>query len=273
VTPAGGVRLLERDAELAALGSYWAEALVGRGRFVFLRGEGGAGKTSVGLESADGGRSRQIPGRRLWGGGDTAGIAKPTATRSLSRRCWPPAARPFRQRFATRWPCGPHGCHRIGFGVDRRRSRAPGGGAAVSADRVLFDEPGPHGRRRIRVLTVLSTVVIAAVIAVAVQRFAANGQLTAEKWKPFTLPYVQKLLWDGLQSTLQITAVSGVLALPLGVVFALLQLSHRPAIRWIATSYIEIAIQVYVVISLIYIVINLAGDVDGDRSWRPFAAL
>jgi glutamate transport system permease protein len=99
--------------------------------------------------------------------------------------------------------------------------------------------------------------VIAAVIAVAVQRFAANGQLTAEKWKPFTLPYVQKFLWDGLQNTLQITAVSGVLALPLGVVFALLRLSRRPAIRWNATSYIEIAIQVYIVISLISFVINL----------------
>lgn len=50
MTPARDVGLLERDAELAALGSYWAEALVGRGRLVFLGGEGGAGKTSVGLE-------------------------------------------------------------------------------------------------------------------------------------------------------------------------------------------------------------------------------
>jgi len=88
-----------------------------------------------------------------------------------------------------------------------------------------------------------------------------------------TLPFVQKFLWDGLQNTLQITAVSGVLALPLGVVFALLRLSRRPAIRWNATSYIEIAIQVYIVISLVSFVINLPGDVDGDRSWRLFAAL
>ena len=44
---------------------------------------------------------------------------------------------------------------------------------------------------------------------------------------------------DGLQSTLQITVVSGVLALPLGVVLALLRLSHRAAIRWIATTHIE----------------------------------
>jgi len=58
VTPARGVRLLERDAELEALGSYWAEALAGRGRFVFLGGEGGAGKTSLGFEFG-----RRIAGR------------------------------------------------------------------------------------------------------------------------------------------------------------------------------------------------------------------
>ena len=44
--------LLERESELTALGSYWAEVLAGRGRLVFLGGEGGAGKTSVGFEFA-----------------------------------------------------------------------------------------------------------------------------------------------------------------------------------------------------------------------------
>src|SRR5664279_2470281 len=64
VTPARDVRLLERDAELAALGSFWAKALVGRGRFVFPGGEGGAGKTSVGLEFGNqaAGRGRFLVG-------------------------------------------------------------------------------------------------------------------------------------------------------------------------------------------------------------------
>ena len=133
---------------------------------------------------------------------------------------------------------GPYG---IGVTKDdgsakQSRSGASRGGATVSANRAVR-QSGPRGRRRVRILTVLFTVVIAAVIAVAVQRFTANGQLTAEKWKPFTLPYVQKSVWDGLPSTLQITLLSGVLALPLGVVSALLRLSHQPAIRWIATTH------------------------------------
>lgn len=52
------MRLLERDAELTALGSYWAEALVGRGHFVFVGGEAGAGKSSVAREF-----SRRVAGR------------------------------------------------------------------------------------------------------------------------------------------------------------------------------------------------------------------
>ncbi|HEY5117619.1 MAG TPA: AAA family ATPase [Nakamurella sp.] len=52
------MRLLERDAELTALGSYWAEALVGRGHFLFLGGEAGAGKSSVAREF-----SRRVAGR------------------------------------------------------------------------------------------------------------------------------------------------------------------------------------------------------------------
>ncbi len=68
------MRLLERDAELTALGSYWAEALTGRGRFIFLGGEGGAGKTSVAFEFA-----RRIAGRArfLVGTADAGATPRP----------------------------------------------------------------------------------------------------------------------------------------------------------------------------------------------------
>src|SRR6476661_6276191 len=63
-TPGPVMRLLERDAQLATLRSYWAESLAGQGRFVFLGGEGGAGKTSVAFEFAEqvAGRSRFLVG-------------------------------------------------------------------------------------------------------------------------------------------------------------------------------------------------------------------
>lgn len=43
---------MERESEFGALSSYWTEASTGRGRLVFLGGEGGAGKTSVSFEFA-----------------------------------------------------------------------------------------------------------------------------------------------------------------------------------------------------------------------------
>jgi glutamate transport system permease protein len=106
--------------------------------------------------------------------------------------------------------------------------------------RVLFDEPGPRTRRRIRVITVLSLLAIAAAIYVAIARFADSGQLTAAKWDVFALPYVRTFLWDGLVNTLKLTAVSGVLALPLGVLFALLRLANGRVPRWLGTAYVEV---------------------------------
>jgi glutamate transport system permease protein len=120
--------------------------------------------------------------------------------------------------------------------------RAPGGGAAVTAtpNRILFDDPGPRARRRILIATVVSLLAIAVVIYLAVSTFADNGQLAAAKWSIFTTPLVRTFLWEGFVNTMKLTVVSGVLALPLGVLFALLRLAHNRALRWLGTAYVEI---------------------------------
>ncbi|OPG03281.1 amino acid ABC transporter permease, partial [Microbispora sp. GKU 823] len=48
---------------------------------------------------------------------------------------------------------------------------------------LLFDEPGPRARRRIRLATVAGVLVLLALLALAVRQFAANGQLAAERWQ------------------------------------------------------------------------------------------
>ncbi len=110
----------------------------------------------------------------------------------------------------------------------------------MSVTRVLFDEPGPRARMRIRIATVVTLVVIAGIGYAAIARFADAGQLTAAKWNVFTLPYVRAFLWDGLLNTLKLTVVSGLIALPLGVLFALLRLARNRAVRWIGTTYVEV---------------------------------
>jgi glutamate transport system permease protein len=67
-----------------------------------------------------------------------------------------------------------------------------------SSTRVLFDEPGPQARRRILLISIISLLVIAAAVTLAILRFYDSGQLDAAKWNVFALSYVQQFLWDGL---------------------------------------------------------------------------
>jgi glutamate transport system permease protein len=110
----------------------------------------------------------------------------------------------------------------------------------MSANRVLFDTPGPRGRRRIRIATVVAVLVAAGMVALALNRFADNGQLAADRWQPFTYwPYI-RFLWEGLQGTLRVTALAAVFAFPLGAVMALLRLARNRVVRYLATGYIEL---------------------------------
>ena len=107
-------------------------------------------------------------------------------------------------------------------------------------DRVLFDAPGPRARRRIRVATAASVLVIAGVIALGVHQFAAHGQLSHAKWQPFGQWPYQRFLLQGLVRTLKAAAVAAGLSLPLGAFLALGRLSpHRP-VRACAGGFVEL---------------------------------
>lgn len=110
----------------------------------------------------------------------------------------------------------------------------------MTSNRVLFDQPGPRALRRTRLATIISLLVVAAVIYLAVERFAGNGQLTAAKWSPFLKPGIPTFLWHGLQNTLKVAGLAGVLAFPMGALLALMRLSETRLVRWLATTYIEL---------------------------------
>jgi glutamate transport system permease protein len=110
----------------------------------------------------------------------------------------------------------------------------------VTASRVLFDEPGPRGRRRIRIASVLAVLVVAGLLALALRQFGENGQLAASRWRPFVQVSYLRFLWHGLEGTLKAAATSAVLAFPIGALLALLRLSRTRPVRWLATGYIEL---------------------------------
>jgi glutamate transport system permease protein len=110
----------------------------------------------------------------------------------------------------------------------------------MSVNRVLFDAPGPRARRRIAITTVLSTLVVIAVLALALDQFGKHGQLAADRWQPYThWPYIHFML-QGVQNTLKATAAAAIFAFPLGAAMALLRVSPIGWVRYLATGYIEL---------------------------------
>ncbi|MFE9426937.1 amino acid ABC transporter permease [Kitasatospora sp. NPDC006697] len=104
----------------------------------------------------------------------------------------------------------------------------------------LFDTPGPRGRRRILLATVLSAGLLAALLALALWQFERHGQLAAGQWRMFTEWPIIRFLLDGVEKTLLVTAVAAGLALPLGASVALVRLSRNRPARALARCYAEL---------------------------------
>ena len=106
---------------------------------------------------------------------------------------------------------------------------------------VLYDVQGPRARRRVLLASLVGLAVLALLLALVVQRLAANGQLEGELYEPFlNEPQVYERLGDGLRNTLTAAAYALVLASVLGVLLAFGRLSGRSWIRLPATVVVEV---------------------------------
>ena len=105
---------------------------------------------------------------------------------------------------------------------------------------VLTDELGPRARRRVAIATFVAVLVLAALLLVAVRRFADNGQLEGDRWRPLTEWPVLKFLLLGLVATLKVAAVSMVLTVVIGGLMALGRLARNTPVRWLTGGYVEL---------------------------------
>ncbi|MEU7890605.1 amino acid ABC transporter permease [Microbispora bryophytorum] len=119
---------------------------------------------------------------------------------------------------------------------------------------LLFDEPGPRARRRIRLATVAGVLVLLALLALAVRQFAANGQLAAERWQPYATWPMWRYLLGGLWSTALAAVVSAALAMAAGIALALGRVSRRRAVRLPSAAYVE-AVRTVPALLLVYLVL------------------
>lgn len=105
---------------------------------------------------------------------------------------------------------------------------------------VLFDSPGPKTVTRHRAYTIVTSVILVALLALVALRLNDRGQFEYAKWEPFLTPsYLSTLLVDGLLTTLEMafTAVLG--AVVFGVVFGIGKLSDHSWIRWPCWAVVE----------------------------------
>lgn len=123
----------------------------------------------------------------------------------------------------------------------------------MSVQQVLFDAPGPRGRRRHLILTIFGALLAVATFYVVLVKMNDKDQLDPAKWKPFfTTEVWQEYLIPGLIGTLKAAAISIVFALAFGLVFGMARLSHITPVRWVAGVIVEFFRAVPVLLMMIF---------------------
>ena len=89
----------------------------------------------------------------------------------------------------------------------------------------LYEAPGPRGRRRIIIGTVVAAVLVLVGIALVVRQFYITGQLASRYWSFLTRWATWRFLLQGLLSSVRAALTAGVVALVLGMLLMLGRIS------------------------------------------------
>jgi His/Glu/Gln/Arg/opine family amino acid ABC transporter permease subunit len=124
---------------------------------------------------------------------------------------------------------------------------------------VLFDVPGPRGRRRQQIGTFAGGLVVLALVGLALWRLAANGQLEPARWAVLFDPNsgVPQAFGTALVNTLQVAAVAMVAATVLGALLAVGRLSDHRWVRVPLTTVIEFFRAVPLLILILFCLLYL----------------
>jgi glutamate transport system permease protein len=144
---------------------------------------------------------------------------------------------------------------------------------------VLYDAPGPRGRRRVLVGSIVGTLLVAGIGVLAVRRLADHGVFASRQWQPFTDPGIQRYLLRALWSTVKAALVAIVLALIFGVVFAAGRLSEHRWLRMPAVLVIEFFRAVPLLLLILFLFLGFGdqlrplGQLVGSQVPNAFGAL
>lgn len=128
---------------------------------------------------------------------------------------------------------------------------------ADTSNSVLFDAPGPKGRRTIRIVNWIAALIFVAVLVLVLMRLHnppdGENQLSWELWKPA----VEREAWTdfylpGLWMTIKATVLAVVGAVVFGLVFGVGRLLPNPLVRGISTVIVEFCRAVPVLLLMIF---------------------
>lgn len=123
---------------------------------------------------------------------------------------------------------------------------------------VLFDSPGPKGRRTIAIMNAVGIVIALALVALVLWKFGQEGQLEPSRWKSlFTAGAWTNYFIPGLRNTLLAAVFAVVLALAFGLLFGLGRLAPYRWIRVISGVVVEFFRAVPVLIMMIALWLGL----------------
>lgn len=118
---------------------------------------------------------------------------------------------------------------------------------------VLYDAPGPKGRRNNAIYTVITVIVATAVLAWVFMKLNERNQLSPELWTPFLNSQTwTTYLLPGLKGTIFSAVASILLAIVFGVAFGLGRLSEHRPIRWVCGVVVEFFRAIPVLLLMIF---------------------
>ena len=109
----------------------------------------------------------------------------------------------------------------------------------VSMRDALYEAPGPKTRRRTRIVTFISLILVALGIALIVRQFYVTGQLDPKYWSFFLKPTTWTYLASGFVGTFKVAFTAGIIALILGVIFMLGRTAHNVVVSTIFRAIID----------------------------------
>ena len=104
---------------------------------------------------------------------------------------------------------------------------------------MLYEEPGPKTRKIVRIFTVLSIFLLAALLAVIIRQFAVTGQFAPRYWNFFTRWTTWKFLGQGLLVTIESALAGALIAFVLGFLLMRGKLRRNKILHAVSVCLIE----------------------------------